>query len=157
RVALRDLYMLLRIIDGLCSLPKSFENGRSHKNIWLNDRSARRELHRKKPGSRGLPCRRSYLAYLFPVSLVLVMELSDVAVAQNASWTTETVDKLSSRGVSLAVDKEGNLHVSYVTDEGDVKYAFRSAGSVRWFTMNITKGLPYYGHGGGMFTRITVD
>src|SRR5690242_11832876 len=120
--------MRLRIsINGVCSLGKSFENGHRHKNIWLNDpRSARWKLCRKSGGELP-PCRRSLMAYLLPVSLVLVLALSDVAVAQNGSWITETVDKLSSRGVSLAVDKEGNLHVSYVTDEGDVKYAFRSA------------------------------
>lgn len=107
--------------------------------------------------SRVLRSRRSLMVYVFPWSLLLVIALSEVAAAQNGSWTTETVDKLSSRGVSLAVDKEGNLHVSYVTDQGDVKYAFRSASSPRWFTMNIAKGIPYYGHGGGMFTRIEAD
>ncbi len=87
---------------------------------------------------------------------LIIMFLAVVAFGENAAWTTETVDK-SGRGVSIAVDRDGNLHVSYVLDTGDIKYAFRPSRSSRWFVMDVAHGVPYYGHGGGAFTRIVVS
>jgi len=53
---------------------------------------------------------------------------------------------------SLAVDADGNLHVSYYYPvEGQLKYGFRPAKSARWFTMGLDKGF------GEFSTRITVD
>jgi hypothetical protein len=67
--------------------------------------------------------------------------------AQEWSWHRETVDAAASF-TSVAVDHEGNVHVSYIN--GGVKYAFRPAGLTKWFTMAVD------GSGNG-FTSITVD
>jgi hypothetical protein len=91
------------------------------------------------------------------VNLVLASTLVSAANAPNAAWKTETIEKASGRGVSLAVDKEGNLHVSYAVDTGEIRYGFRPTGSSRWFTMNIDTGYPWDPRGSGMFTRIAVD
>jgi hypothetical protein len=66
--------------------------------------------------------------------------------AQEWSWHTETVDT-SASFTSVAVDQEGNVHLSYIN--GSVKYAFRPAGVPKWFTMAVD--------GGNNFTNITVD
>jgi hypothetical protein len=75
------------------------------------------------------------LALLFPA-------LPPVAIAQDWVWTTEVVDK-SGRSMSLATDADGNVHMSYGSDEG-LKYGFRPAGDKsRWFTMSLGGGVAY--------------
>ena len=69
------------------------------------------------------------------------------ARAQNWVWSTETVDK-SGMFTSLAIDRQGNLHISY--NGGGVKYGFRPAGSSQWFTMPI-------GQGNEAYTRLALD
>ncbi len=69
------------------------------------------------------------------------------ASAQNWVWSTETVDK-SGTFTSLAADRQGNLHISYIS--GGVKYGFRPAGSSRWFTMPVGKAEDGY-------TRLALD
>jgi hypothetical protein len=73
-----------------------------------------------------------YFAVSFPSS----------ANAQNWVWTTEVVDT-SGRSTSLAVDAEGNVHISYGANEG-LKYGFRPAGdNSKWFTMALGGGVNY--------------
>lgn len=61
--------------------------------------------------------------------------------AQNWKWTQETIDTWA-QSTSIAVDRDGNVHVSYASDGGSVlKYAFRSAVSDHWFTMILDKQL----------------
>lgn len=67
--------------------------------------------------------------------------------AQTWEWKTETVDS-EGRFTSLAVDDQGNLHISYASGQR-VKYGFRPAGSSRWFTMEVDKG--------DHATRLTLD
>lgn len=73
--------------------------------------------------------------------LLAVLAWPGWAGAQNWNWTTEAVDTKSARFISLASDKEGNLHVSYVTDPEELRYGFRPAGSSKWFTMRVDRGL----------------
>jgi len=51
---------------------------------------------------------------------------------------TETVDKSGTLS-SLAVDRQGNLHIGYLSARDGVKYGFRQVGSSRWFTMSLGK------------------
>jgi hypothetical protein len=63
---------------------------------------------------------------------------------QTWSWTVETADTSSSvTFTSIAADPQGNLHISYRTDEsfGQLKYAFRSAETSKWFAMVLDKQL----------------
>jgi hypothetical protein len=59
------------------------------------------------------------------------------AHAQNWNWRSEKIDS-SGQYSSVAVDKDGNLHVSYSTSDG-IKYAYRAVDSNRWFTMLLDK------------------
>jgi hypothetical protein len=59
---------------------------------------------------------------------------------QTWKWTTETVDTYGVQN-SIAVDNDQNLHISYFS--GAVKYAFRSANSSKWFTMQLAPGGGY--------------
>jgi len=74
--------------------------------------------------------------------------------AQTWSWTVETAD--TNRSVtftSIAADPQGNVHISYRTDEnfGQLKYAYRSASTSKWFTMVLDK------HLGSFYSFIAVD
>jgi hypothetical protein len=73
--------------------------------------------------------------------LLLLMLISCSASAQTWSWSSEVVDR-SAKFTSLGVDHYGNVHVSYTDDSSHVlKYAFRSAESSRWFTLEIDRNL----------------
>ncbi len=61
----------------------------------------------------------------------------------------EPVDKSGSFS-SIVVDDQSNLHMSYISRQEGVKYAFRPAGSGRWFTTVI-------GRAGDGYTDITLD
>jgi hypothetical protein len=69
-----------------------------------------------------------------------------VAEAQDWSWRTETVDNAGAF-TSIAIDHDGNAHVSYIN--GGVKYAFRPAGTAKWYNMAVA--------GGNNFTNVTAD
>lgn len=71
-------------------------------------------------------------AFLWPVA----------ANGQQWAWTTETVDK-AGKATSLAVDRAGNVHISYGRDEGGLKYGFRPAGTSRWFTIDLGVGAAF--------------
>lgn len=87
------------------------------------------------------------MAWILPL-LLLLNPIR--ATGQAWSWTTETIDQ-SGKFTSLAADEQGNLHLSYATDDQELKYAFRSAGSPRWFTMVLDQRL------GQFYTRLTLD
>ena len=73
------------------------------------------------------------------------------APAQTWNWKVEDVD-VAGMGSSIAVDQDGNLHVSYyVPDGGRVKYGFRPAGGTKWFNMELEHNL------GVLETGITLD
>jgi len=78
-----------------------------------------------------------------------VLLLPVAASGQSWTWTTDTVDKNGSFA-SLAADRQGNLHVSYISHPGGVTYGFRPAGSSHWFTMLLGKADDGY-------TRIALD
>lgn len=79
-------------------------------------------------------------------------------IGQSPATTSEVIDKEGGRGVSAISDADGNLHVSYTTDDGEVKYAFRPVGSTRWYTLTIGKtNTTTSRDSGGVFSRIAVD
>lgn len=67
----------------------------------------------------------------------LMLLIPGLTRGQSWVWTTETVDT-SGTGTSLAVDKDGNVHMAYSGKAG-VKYGFRGADQPRWFTMLISE------------------
>jgi hypothetical protein len=79
----------------------------------------------------------------------LVLALSTVVSGQTWSWRAETVDKDPASFTSIAVSDEGDLHLSYVSNGADVKYAFRPAGESRWYTMALD--------GANGYTNIKLD
>jgi hypothetical protein len=95
------------------------------------------------------PCR-SLCNGLRKVLAVLVLRMLCPHANFAQTWTTETVDT-SGTYSSIAVDASQNVHISYFA--GVVKYAFRPAGSGRWFTMDIAPGGGY----SELFTRIALD
>lgn len=63
------------------------------------------------------------------------------ANAQTWNWAVESVD-YTSKFTALAVDKAGNVHVAYAGGEGsELKYAFRSHETGRWFNLSLEKQL----------------
>lgn len=66
--------------------------------------------------------------------------------SQTWVWTAETVDTVGV-GMSLAIDNDGNVHMSY--SSGALKYAFRPADQSRWYTMPLSYGAE--------FSKIYVD
>jgi hypothetical protein len=68
-----------------------------------------------------------------PIVLAAVVLLPGAARAQVWTWKTEDVDK-SADATAIAVDADGNVHLTYGNDQGEWKYAFRQAGTTRWDT-----------------------
>jgi hypothetical protein len=78
--------------------------------------------------------------YPLLIIVAMLMQLSNLAYSQIWSWTTELVDRDGGSFSSVAIDKDGNIHVGYLSpDGGGTKYAFRSAETGRWFTMLVDK------------------
>lgn len=82
--------------------------------------------------------------------ITLLWLAAGTAHAQGWSWSSEAVDK-SGRFTGVAVDTGGNVHLSYSTVYGEIKYAFRPAHASQWFTMVIDRTLP------DTVTGITLD
>ena len=62
----------------------------------------------------------------------LIFVLPTLAFAQDWNWTREDVADKSGRSMSLASDADGNVHMSYGSEEG-LKYGFRPVGDKsRW-------------------------
>lgn len=73
------------------------------------------------------------------IALAVVLLLPGAASAQVWNWKSEDVDK-SGNATSIAVDAEGNVHLSYGTDNVEWKYAFRAAGTQRWDATALAPG-----------------
>ena len=83
--------------------------------------------------------------------LISLIGLPSVAVAQEWTWTASQIDPEGTDSW-LAVDHDGNVHVSYrVAAGGKLKYAFLPAGGSNWFTMTLDQML------GDFLSGIAVD
>jgi len=83
--------------------------------------------------------------------LISLIGLPSVAVAQEWTWTASQIDPEGTDSW-LAVDHDGNVHVSYrVATGGKLKYAFLPAGGSNWFTMTLDQML------GDFLSGIAVD
>lgn len=88
---------------------------------------------------------------IFRFVFLLSVVFPTAAVAQTWQWTREDVD-VWAKFTAVAVDADGNVHVSYAGSNGSVlKYAYRSDISKRWFTMDLDKQLQDFA------TNITID
>jgi len=73
------------------------------------------------------------------------------AFAQEWTWTTSQID-VEGTDSWLAVDHDGNIHVSYrAKNGGQLRYGFLPAGGSHWFNMTLDQML------GDFLTRIAVD
>jgi hypothetical protein len=93
-----------------------------------------------------MPDERCFQCWRFVVfmgAVLLALLFSRPVTAQEWRWTKETVD-ISASATSLAVDSDGNVHISYGTDGEGLKYGFRPAGGEsHWFTMKLGGGVNY--------------
>lgn len=95
---------------------------------------------------------------LKPLITCLLLTFASLTLAQIPTANSEIIDKQGGRGVSMISDGDGNLHVSYTTDDGQVRYAFRPVGSSHWYVLTIGKtNVVTARDSGGVFTRIAVD
>src|SRR5262245_24977524 len=66
------------------------------------------------------------------------------ANAKAEDWHTEVVDSEGTGAfTSLALDRDGNAHVSFVTQDGNkypLKYGFWDQKLQRWFVMSVAEG-----------------
>lgn len=89
------------------------------------------------------------------LALILCAGLFSVpkaAVAQNLHWTVETADTFG-KSMSLAADKDGNIHMSYLSDDKTVRYGFRSVHNSKWFSLDIAPSAGY----SDLPTKIALD
>jgi len=83
---------------------------------------------------------------------VIFWALCMQASAQQWSWTSEKVGRgLTS---SIALDPAHNVHVTYLTKEASVYYAFRPLGASKWFYIKVVDSTHSVEH---IFPRVTVD
>ena len=57
------------------------------------------------------------------------------ATAQTWNWTTDKVARGTTS--SIAVDKDHNLHLTYLTSDAKVFYSLRPVGASKWFTIQL--------------------
>jgi hypothetical protein len=101
----------------------------------------------------GMYASNRFFLFLFSLTALGLLLFPAGTSAQTWTWRFETVAP-SGKQASLAIDPQGNLHLSYLDDqEQKVKYAFRPVGSTRWFMMDLG------GTGGNTetFTKLTLD
>ena len=74
------------------------------------------------------------------------------AYAQEWAWTSEKV----ARGLtsSIALDVDQNLHVTYLTRDAQVYYAFRPPGVLKWFSIKVVNSTTAISN---VFPRVVVD
>ena len=71
----------------------------------------------------------------FLLAVTLFFLIPSVALSEVAETTVETVGRgLSS---SIALDATGSLHVAYLGQDAKVYYAFRPAGTKKWFSIAV--------------------
>lgn len=74
------------------------------------------------------------------------------ASAQTWTWSEDYIESGGGQSSSISIDRQNNLHVAYrVPLGGFLRYAFRPAGSTRWFKMDLDKDV------GNFSTRIALD
>jgi len=72
--------------------------------------------------------------------------------AQSWTWASQDIEATGGESPAIAVDLDGNLHVSYrVVQGGLLKYAFLPVGTSKWFKMTLDQGLIIFS------TGITID
>ena len=86
------------------------------------------------------------------LSALLLLSAGGYAQAPSWTWQAETVDS-GGAFPSLAVDKQLNLHLSYVRTGGSIMYAFRPAATSQWFKLSVDPG----GGSANMTTGIALD
>jgi hypothetical protein len=91
----------------------------------------------------------SALAFILCAGL---FSIPKAAVAQNLKWTVETADTFG-KSMSLAIDKDGNVHMSYLSGDKTVKYGFRSSHNGKWFSLDIAPSAGY----SDLPTKIALD
>src|SRR5271166_2466790 len=87
-----------------------------------------------------------------PLVVSLLMCYCGQSSAQERSWTFEKV----ARGLtsSIALDRDQNLHLTYLTREAKVYYAFRPPVSLKWFSIKVVDSTHSTDH---IFPRVAVD
>ena len=87
-----------------------------------------------------------------PIVILLLILQCAQASAQEWSWTFEKV----ARGLtsSIALDADQNLHLTYLTSDAKVYYAFRPPGSSKWFSLRVVDSTHATGN---IFPRVAVD
>src|SRR5215469_3133156 len=74
------------------------------------------------------------------IALLLFLPLG--VWASSWTWSAEDIEPTGGESPALALDQQGNLHVSYyVMTGGLLMYAFRTPDNPKWFKMNLDKGL----------------
>ncbi len=88
------------------------------------------------------------VGYVLTATLLAVCLTAATLSANTWKWRVENVDT-AGKFTSIAVDHDGNVHLSY-SEGANTKYGFRPAGdSSKWFTMVID--------GNGSFTNLALD
>jgi len=82
------------------------------------------------------------------LALMVIAVVSLAGVCQAANWQIETIDATGvGKFSSLKIDRDGNAHVAYVTDDGGntllLKYAFWDHLLKNWFIMPIARGASF--------------
>ena len=89
---------------------------------------------------------KSFSAAILLVSAILTVTPVWSSTPQDAPWQVEIVDHSGvSKFSSLKIDKYGNAHVAYVTEDGSysLKYAFWDHATKRWFIMTVSQNASY--------------
>jgi len=92
-------------------------------------------VNQVRDGSRGLICEVLRTMKKQFVSILFFLIVVWPTFGQNWQWTAETVDP-DGKSSSLAIDKNGDVHLSY-SSPGMVRYGFRPSQSSHWYTMDI--------------------
>ncbi len=81
-----------------------------------------------------------------------VILLAGRSWAQAWNWNSQDVG----RGItsSVTIDGKGNLHLAFISNEDKVYYAFRPAGSEKWFTTRVIDSTHYSQN---IFPRVAAD
>ena len=84
------------------------------------------------------------------VALLLILPLG--LQASSWTWSAEDIEPTGGESPALALDQQGNLHVSYYVMTGGVlMYAFRGHDGSKWYPMRLDQGLIV------LSTGITID
>lgn len=89
------------------------------------------------------PARTAALGFVLAAAFTISLS----AAALNSPWQVETVDPSGpGKFASMKIDKFGNVHVAYITDDGShypLKYAFFDHLLKRWFQATVDQGASF--------------